>query len=180
MNMMILLLSLLSPYFNTPPTQMEPTSVVSFALQPSIALAFQHELSYSSNAYINSFDSLAGVALYATKEELIQAKGVPLNIVNELWQDCLEYQYADMSAGVSDGVVLYIHVTPMQAQQHGLQLSGVEIDPGKSKLKELLGTPDFIAEDGDVYMRGSTALKIYRNLVTGEWDGIDLFDGNSS
>ncbi len=180
MNIIILLLSLLSPYFNAPATQSEPIPDVSFTLQPSIDLAFQHDLSSNLNAYISSFDSLAGVPLYATKEELIQAKGKPLNIVNELWEDCLEYQYADMSAGVSNGVVIYVHVTPFQAQQYGLQLSGVEIDPGKGKLSELLGTPDFIAEDGDVYMRGSTALKIYRNLDTGEWDGIDLFDGNSS
>ncbi|MNO06347.1 hypothetical protein D3C81_2280880 [compost metagenome] len=45
---------------------------------------------------------------------------------------------------------------------------------------ELLGTPDYVAEDGDVYIRGSAALKIYRNANSGEWDGIDLFDANAS
>lgn len=55
-----------------------------------------------------------------------------------------------------------------------------KLDPARNNFQELLGTPDFVAEDGDVYLRGSAALKIYRNPQTGEWEGIDLFDGNSS
>ncbi|MFD1903988.1 hypothetical protein ACFSQ7_07750 [Paenibacillus rhizoplanae] len=37
----------------------------------------------------------------------------------------------------------------------------------------------FEAEDGDVYIRGDAAFKIYRHKESGEWDGLDLFDANS-
>ncbi|UQZ33536.1 hypothetical protein C2I18_08265 [Paenibacillus sp. PK3_47] len=114
------------------------------------------------------------------EEELVRVKGEPLSVASDPWQECLEYVYADMSAGICSGAVLYVHVTPEQAGQFGLQLNGREIDPAQDKIRELLGSPDFVAEDGDVYLRGSDALKIYRNAGTGEWAGIDLFDGNSS
>lgn len=172
MNIVILLFSLLFPYFDVTPQA--PVAIE----QPAAVLAFQHSLEPSN--YISSFDSLAGVSLYATKEELLLNKGTPLNIITDPLQNCLEYQYAELSAGVCEGFVMYIHVSSSQVQQFGLYLNGVEIDPLKDSLHETLGTPYFISEDGDVYMRGNIALKIYRDPETGQWNGIDLFDGNSS
>lgn len=172
MNTIILLLSLLSPYFSASP------QIPIHIDQPTAVLALQHPL--ESSPYISSFDSLAGVSLYDSKDELVLTKGEPLSVVNDPWQNCLEYQYADMTAGVCEGFVQYVHVSANQAEQFGLYLNGVEIDPVKNNLLETLGTPYFISEDGDVYMRGNIALKIYRNMETGEWDGIDLFDSNSA
>ncbi|MBT2292492.1 hypothetical protein J7E73_25825 [Paenibacillus albidus] len=177
MTIVILLLSLLSPYFDAS-TQKEPLPEAVIFTQPSVVLAYRDNV--PSAAYLDSFESLAGVALYTTQEELVLTKGEPLRIAPDPWQECLEYQYADMSAGVCGGVVLYVHVTPSQALQYGLDLNGVKLDSARNNLHELLGSPDFVAEDGDVYMRGNMALKIYRNMQTGVWEGIDLFDGNSS
>lgn len=177
MNILVLLLSLLSPYLSPSP-QKDVVPAALFTVQPQVVLAFEHSLGF--NPYIQSFESLAGVSLYMPEEELLRVKGTPLAVTPDPWQECLEYQYADMSAGICNGIVLYVHVTPGQAGQFGLQLNGMEIDPARNNLRELLGSPDFAAEDGDVYLRGSKALKIYRNSQTGEWEGIDLFDGNSS
>ncbi|WP_339318835.1 hypothetical protein [Paenibacillus sp. FSL R10-2734] len=174
MNTIILLFSLLFPYFDASP-QLAPVS--SFIEQPKSVLAFEHTA--ESSPYISRFDSLAGVSLYATEEELLLTKGTPLEIVNDPWQNTVEYQYADVSVGVGEGFVLYVHVSPAQAQQFGLHVNGVKIDPLKDNLQSTLGKPYFIAEDGDVYMRGNNALKIYRNLA-GEFEGIDLFDSISS
>lgn len=176
MNIIILLLSLLSPYVSpSPPNEMLSAAIPS---TPPVMQAFEHVADYTP--YISSFDSMEGVSLYMTESELLLTKGSPLRIVADPWQGCLEYQYEDMSAGLCQGEVLYIHVTPAQAEQYGLELNGMEIDPANHKLRELLGAADFAAEDGDVYLRGNAALKIYRNASTGEWDGIDLFDKNSS
>jgi hypothetical protein len=177
MNVIILLFSLLSSYV-APSGQKEPVPAAFFSVQPQVVLAFEHTMAQSP--YLNRFDTLAGVSLYMPAEELLQRKGTPLNIVSDPWQECLEYQYADMSAGICEGAVTYIHVTPAQATQYGLVLNDEALDPANNNKQELLGTPDFVAEDGDVYIRGNAALKIYRNSQSGEWDGIDLFDANAS
>jgi hypothetical protein len=174
MNIIILLFSLLSPYFDASP-QLTPIST--FSDQPKTVLTFEY--SSETSPSINRFDSLQGVALYATKEELLLAKGDPLAVTNDPLQGTEEYQYADVTVGVGEGYVLYVHVSPSQAQQFGLQVNGVGIDPMKDNVQSTLGKPYFIAEDGDVYMRGNNALKIYRNLA-GEFEGIDLFDSISS
>lgn len=177
MNTVILLLSLLSSYLSPSP-QNEQVPAALYPIESSIVLAFEHTVGLSPS--IDSFDSLAGVSLYMSEEELIQAKGSPLRIAPDPWQNCLEYQYDDMSAGVCEGIVLYVHVSPSQAGAYGLRLNDEKLDPVNNNFYELLGAPDFAAEDGDVYIRGNAALKIYRNAQTGEWDGIDLFDANSS
>ncbi|WP_339281423.1 hypothetical protein NST94_25920 [Paenibacillus sp. FSL H8-0282] len=174
MNMMILLFGLLFPYFDASP-QLGPIST--FIEQPKSVLAFEH--ASASSPYINHFDSLQGVALYTTKEELLLTKGNPLAVTNDPLLETVEYHYADVTVGVGEGVVLYVHVAPPQAQQFGLHVDGVEIDPLTDNLQDTLGKPYFIAEDGDVYLRGNNALKIYRNLA-GEFEGIDLFDSISS
>lgn len=174
MNIFILLFSLLTTTFDASP-QMAPISTV--IEQPKSVLAFEH--TYEKSKTISSFDSLAGVTLYSTEEELLETKGTPLTIVNDPWQNVLEYQYADVSVGVGEGYVQYVHISPSQAQQFGINISGVQIDPLKDNLKATLGTPYFIAEDGDVYMEGTHAIKVYRNL-TGGFEGIDLFDSISS
>ncbi|MNO41102.1 hypothetical protein D3C76_312660 [compost metagenome] len=174
MNIFILLFSLLSPYFDASP---QLASVSTFIEQPKSVLAFEYVSETSPS--IDRFDSLQGVTLYATKEELLLTKGNPLTVTNDPLQGTEEYQYVDVTVGVGEGFVLYVHVSPTQAQQFGLQVNGVGIDPVKDNVQSTLGKPYFIAEDGDVYMRGNNALKIYRNLA-GEFEGIDLFDSISS
>ncbi|MDQ0196157.1 hypothetical protein [Paenibacillus wynnii] len=176
MNVLILLLSLLTPYFEKP-AQQEPLSAA-YSRPASAVFALQHTQAVTS--YINRFESLSDVELFATEEELLEQRGLPLDIKKDPWQGCLEYQYEELSAGICEGIVLYVHVTPYQAREHVLSVNGIELDPEKGDIQDLLGAPDFKAEDGDVYIRGSNALKIYRDQVSGEWLGIDLFDGNSS
>ncbi|NJJ42265.1 hypothetical protein [Paenibacillus apii] len=184
MNVWILLFGLLSPLFAADSSAPNaPMNADGFGFGYQAVLAAHNaaqETGDSENKFIRSFESLAGVSLYSSEEELTARKGQPLSIVPDPWQDSLEYRYADMSAGVSDGVVVYVHVSPQQARDYGLRLNGIRIDPVNDTLQETLGSPDFVAEDGDVYMRGSTALKIYRSQKTGQWDGIDLFDEYSS
>lgn len=183
MNVLILLLGLFSPFLSADspvqsaflgPAGQELISAPLQAVQPA-ALEPAEE-----DRYIREFDSLAGVRLYASKEELIEIKGQPLSIAPDPWGDSLEYRYADMSAGISGGAVSYIHVSPQQMSVYGLRINDTQIDPVRDTLKSTLGSPDFVAEDGDVYMRGHTAIKVYQDRETGEWQGIDLFDDFSS
>ncbi|WP_405104394.1 hypothetical protein MHH28_17905 [Paenibacillus sp. FSL K6-1217] len=175
MKMVILLLSLLAPFLSAPPQ--DDTVAPDTAAQLPVTFAFGQSLPAAS--YISSFDSLAGIRLYMTEEELLKTKGTPQQIAEDPWAGCLEYQYADSSAGVCGGAVLYVHASPPQAGQYGLRLNEQPLLPETMNVQDVLGTPDFEAEDGDVYIRGAAALKIYRNMETGEWDGVDLFDGDS-
>ncbi|WP_340025811.1 hypothetical protein MHI24_11835 [Paenibacillus sp. FSL K6-1096] len=178
MNLFILLLSLFSYYMSAPAAQAEiPPAAPYTSVQPPVTFAYGHYA--PADPYISSFDSLSGIRLYITEEELVQAKGAPLLTADDPMAGCLEYQYADVSAGVCGGVVLYIHASPAQAAEYGLMLNGQPLNPLTMNVQEVLGAPDFQAEDGDVYLRGSAALKIYRNPDTGAWDGLDLFDANS-
>lgn len=177
MNLFILLLSLMSNYMSAPVQAEIPPAAPYTAVQPPAMFAYGHHT--SADPYISSFDSLSGIRLYVTEEELVQTKGRPLQIADDPMAGCREYQYADVSAGVCGGAVLYIHASPSQAAEYGLIMNGQPLNPRTMNARDVLGTPDFQAEDGDVYLRGSTALKIYRNLDTGAWDGLDIFDANS-
>ncbi|MBP2114331.1 hypothetical protein [Paenibacillus silagei] len=177
MKMVILLLSLLAPFISAPPQDETVSPAPGTAAQLPVIFAFEH--SAAADLYISSFDSLSGISLYMTEEELLQIKGTPQQIVEDPWAGCLEYQYADSSAGVCGGVVLYVHASPSQAGQYGLSLNGRMLNPQAMNVQDMLGAPDFEAEDGDVYIRGEAALKIYRNTESGEWAGLDLFDAYS-
>ncbi|QUL54245.1 hypothetical protein KDC22_28695 [Paenibacillus tritici] len=177
MKMVILLLSLLSPFISAPPQDETIPAEPYTSVQLPVTFAFGHNL--STDSYISSFDSLSGISLYMPEDSLLRTKGTPLQIAPDPWADCLEYQYADVSAGVCGGVVLYVHASPSQAEQYGLKLNDRQLNPQTMNVQDILGAPDFEAEDGDVYIRGTAALKIYRNMDSGEWNGLDLFDGNS-
>ncbi|OMF90708.1 hypothetical protein [Paenibacillus sp. FSL R7-0337] len=177
MKMVILLLSLLAPFISAPPQGETVSPAPGTAAQLPAMFAYEH--SAVADPYISSFDSLSGISLYMTEKELLQAKGTPQQIAEDPWAGCLEYQYADISAGVCGSVVLYVHASPAQAGRYGLSLNGQVLHPQTMNVQDMLGTPDFEAEDGDVYIRGEAALKIYRNMESGEWDGLDLFDAYS-
>lgn len=177
MKMVILLLGLLAPFISATPQDETDPAASATAVQLPAMFAFEHNI--AADPYISSFDSLSGISLYMTEEELLEAKGAPQQIAEDPWAGCLEYSYADISAGICGGVVLYVHASPAQAGQYGLRLNGQLLDPQTMNVRDMLGAPDFEAEDGDVYIRGDAAFKIYRNMESGEWDGLDLFDANS-
>lgn len=181
MNVILLVFGLLSSYiYPSSSASLFSDSAVSSAspygllgLSPP---AYEAAADNETAAYIPAFTSLGGVRLFATEAELTRQKGAPRSVSKELWQGCLEYRYDDLDAGICGGVVRYIHVSPAQAARYGLDVSGTEIDPLRDRLEDVLGSPDFRAEDGNVYLRGEAALKVYLDPATGGWAGIDLFD----
>lgn len=175
MDVVMLLMKLFTFYVSPSTIDMVPASMFD---TPQVALAFENHA--EENAYIRHFEALSGVTLYMPLDTLLDIKGAPLDITADPWQDSLEYHYADLSVGVAGSSVIYIHVEPEQARQYGLSINETLLDPVNNNLQELLGKPDFVADDGDVYLRGNAALKIYRNMQTGIWEGIDLFDANLS
>ncbi|KAA9002103.1 hypothetical protein F4V43_13670 [Paenibacillus spiritus] len=178
MHTVLLLLSLVFPFFQTPDSAMgtEPPREVRNIAAPVYSLL----TAGSADPYLSSFDSLAGAALFSSREELLQAKGDPVSITPDPIAGGEAYRYADATVGVEGGLVVYVHVEPQQAREYGLVINGRTIDPLASDLRSILGRVDYAAEDGDVYMRGTAALKIYRNPSSGAWEGIDLFDEFSS
>lgn len=176
MKWVLVLLGILSPLVTyaaddgLPARSGAPHPTFAFALQPSAV----------REAGFDRLESLADIALYETAGQLTARKGQPERIAPDPWADCTEYRYANASAGVCGDTVLYVHMTPGQVRTYGLRLNGEDLPLAGGTLRDVLGEPYFIAEDGEVYKRGETALKIYRDAATGEWTGIDLFDEFSS
>lgn len=72
-----------------------------------------------------------------------------------------------------DGIVDYVHVGAAAGK---MQINGSWIPLSKYQVADALGQPQFRAEDGDVYLRGHHAVKVYTDPETGRLAGVDFFD----
>lgn len=55
-----------------------------------------------------------------------------------------------------------------------MQINGSWIPLSKYRVADALGQPQFRAEDGDVYLRGHHAVKVYTDPETGRLAGVDF------
>lgn len=146
-------------------------SVVQTAGRSSRLTEVEQEPALKSN-----FEQLNGVAPGASSKQLVAAKGWPQQVSRDPFTGYTEYHYGDVTAGLYEGYVYYAHIEG--APEH-IELNGQTVFLKDQKLFQMLGKPDYRAEDGDVYEGGENALKIFRGsgrTIT----GIDLFDVTSS
>ncbi|AWB45990.1 hypothetical protein DCC85_18650 [Paenibacillus sp. CAA11] len=170
-NIWILLLALLSP-MNVHGPQ---TAGQDLTVQPSARLAVAQTWRASWAEKLTSFDSLNGVSLSDTRDTLLHKRGRPAKVTQDPITGYIEYHYKDATVGLYDNWVYYVHCDPNQK----VSINGREISLEDKAIVQALGDPDDSAEDGDVYIRGLAAIKIYRNS-TGEITGLDLFDTTAS
>ena len=57
-----------------------------------------------------------------------------------------------------------------------MKLNQQWIDMNVESIRQVLGEPYVVAEDGEVYLRGNQAIKVYIKPGTGQIDGVDLFE----
>lgn len=123
-----------------------------------------------------SFETLNGISLLDQTEDVIHTKGKPLQVNEVPFLECTDYEYADSTVGICDGWVNYVHIDPKVGT---FRVNEMDITINENQISEALGTPQFHAEDGEVYIRGDQAIKVYKDSSTGIIQGIDFFNDTS-
>ncbi|MBP2002456.1 hypothetical protein J2Z69_003529 [Paenibacillus shirakamiensis] len=174
-----LLLSMMSPL--TGPTHTIPhQNVMVASVQYPWTVKAQTSSAIASSETelkpIEYFNTLNDIALSDQRSDVIRIKGEPNHISTDSITGYTEYHYNDTIVGMYEDHVYYVHVNT-EAQQMKINDEWISLQP--NVLRQTLGNPDYKAEDGDVYMKESGAIKIYKD-ATQSIKGIDLFDDSNS
>lgn len=121
----------------------------------------------------NTFDTMNGISLWDKEEDVISKKGEPLELTHNSFLDCNEYQYDDSTIGICNGIVDYVHIN---SSVRVMKVNGQEIELSHNRIREALGEPQFNAEDGYGYSRGTSTIKVYKDSISGTIEGVDFFD----
>ncbi|GGG56966.1 hypothetical protein [Paenibacillus radicis (ex Gao et al. 2016)] len=106
----------------------------------------------------------------ATVEEKL---GKPLNVTQDEWLAELQiYDYTGMDIAFRDGWLDYVEIAG-DAEQ--LRIDGNELPATETAIREALGEPDFIAEDGIVFQRNEALLKLFIDPDTGKLKSIAYY-----
>lgn len=135
--------------------------------------AFQPALWLAPVERLETFDTLGGISLEDDMERVLSKKGEPDTIEKDQYTGYTELHYGRLTVGIYEDLVYYVHMDPPIKQ---VMLNGIAVPLEETGLAKYVGEPDFIAEDGDVYIRGFAALKVYKDPSTGQITGVDLFD----
>jgi len=101
------------------------------------------------------------VSLYDDRATVVEKIGVPLEIVADPERADLEiYRYADMEVAFSGRMVDSLSVLTEETPSR-FEVDGIPVESTPESIHRVLGTPDYIAEDGLVYQRGEALLKVY-------------------
>jgi hypothetical protein len=118
---------------------------------------------------------LDGIELGENTYRVIRAWGIPSKVVkDDLQSECETWNYSDVKkVGVCNGTVSFVQV---MAKAKKAVVDNQVIKMGKAELRQALGKPDFIADDGWLVLRGEEALKVFVDKQ-GKLVSLDLFGG---
>jgi len=120
-----------------------------------------------------TLDSINGVTLYDDPTMVLEKKGKPLRLSNDIQFDEIEiYEYADMTIAFRDDMIEYVHIS---CDADSITLDDHTVPVTLAALKSALGKPDFTAEDGIVYQRGKALLKLFIDPASGELQSISYY-----
>lgn len=106
----------------------------------------------------NTFETVNDISLQDTKSELLSKKGYPQETREDWVLGSKEYIYDDMVAGIIDGEIAYVQVKKSASY---LKVNETYMDLTLWSISRTLGDPDYVSEDGLVFVKGHQALKIY-------------------
>lgn len=150
---------LLSPPHVDKPAATVPGGLTVPAAEPVLPKPRVHEDEAAPLAV--TLDEVNEVSLYDDKAAVVEKKGVPLEIVEDPDRSDLEiYRYADMEVAFSGRMVDSLSVLTENATAH-FEVDGIPVESTPESIHRVLGTPDFVADDGLVYQRGEALLKVY-------------------
>ncbi|WP_052512262.1 hypothetical protein [Paenibacillus sp. TCA20] len=166
LRMLVLMLALTAP-LSVQPVAMQGESVASAAVQPAA-----DRTTLRSDQKI-TFDTVNDISLYDTAEDLVDQYGQPVSIEHNRLLGSKEYIYEDMLVGINNGVVNYVQVDNKASY---LKVNNEYMEMTPSSIRATLGEPDFVAQDGEVYVRDHHAVKVYMNPDNGKLQYVEFFD----
>ncbi|MWV47325.1 hypothetical protein GRF59_27395 [Paenibacillus sp. HJL G12] len=172
-----LLLGVLSPLSSM--SAVQPDTAQLHSAEPAVRQAVVHFAQKSASraqVSMSRFDTMNGISLNDTKKDVLAKKGKPLQVTQDRLTGCHEYHYKDAVIGVCEDVVDYVHIA---ADSGKMQVNGAWVPLKKADLERTFGKPQFVAEDGNVFIRGYHAIKVYTNSDTGALEGVDFFDSTT-
>ncbi|MDO3681571.1 hypothetical protein [Paenibacillus ehimensis] len=114
-----------------------------------------------------------GIAVTDDLKTLYEMKGRPnAEETDPLFKDERILVYDDCRIGLYDQFVQYVMV-PVQAGT--IEIDGKKLEMNADALRQTLGTPDWVGEDGIVYKRGQRALKLFLDEDTGKLLSVHYF-----
>ncbi|MFF2090223.1 hypothetical protein [Paenibacillus sp. NPDC058174] len=117
--------------------------------------------------------SVNGLTLDDDPAAVADKLGQPQSVVQDEWLPELQvYEYPDMDIAFRDGWFDYVEIA---GGANKLQIDDNELSATEAAIKEALGEPDFIAEDGIVFQRGEALLKLFIDPDTGKLQSIAYY-----
>lgn len=176
MKLLLVMFSVISPFSVQPAAvpaahDMQWTAMEEKASEVTLAVdrseTFQH------------FRTLNGISLDDTMNDMLDKKGQPAHKQEDPYLGCPEYHFRDVKVGLCEdtGVINYVHI---DASESHIRLNGESIKLDIESIHLALGEPYYVAEDGEVFLRGDQALKVYMKSGSRQIEGIDLFDATVS
>ncbi len=153
---MLFMLALTSP-FSVQPTA-EPAAMWQGNQSVELAVKKSEPTQIRPIEQQTEFKTVNDISLQDTKADVLSKKGYPEQTKKDVILGSREYIYEDVTVGIIDGTVSYIQV---KKEATYLKVNDVFMELTPRSIKHTLGKPDFIAEDGDVYIKGHQAVKVY-------------------
>jgi len=175
--LMMMLIGLLAPFSGSPMDGNVSTISPSSTVQHAIYKVSDNDHYDQPGMITEPFETVNDISLWDRKEELFNKKGEALRVNEIPITGCTEYVYDEMIVGICDDLVSYVHV---DASFGTFRVNGIDISISEKGMTDTLGVPQFYAEDGEVYIRGEQAIKVYKDSLTGTIQGVDFFDESSS
>lgn len=167
---MLLMLALASP-FSVQPTA-EPAAMWQGTQSVELAVKKSAPTQTLPIEQQKEFETVNDISLQDTKSEVLSKKGYPQHTEKDVILGSKEFIYDDVTIGIIDGTVTYIQV---KNDAPYLKVNDVYMELTPRSIKDTLGKPDYVAEDGDVYIRGHQAVKVYLDEDQG-LKQIEFFD----
>lgn len=107
------------------------------------------------------FLTVEGISLYDDQKAVIEKLGKPLATQEDpYFKESEIYEYQHITIGFMDGIVEYVDVS---SEAGSVYVNKTKIPLQESELLDRLGNPDFTEEDGLVFVRGETIIKLFRD-----------------
>ncbi|WP_091000410.1 hypothetical protein [Paenibacillus sp. OK003] len=176
MKLLLVMFSVISPFSVQPaavPAAHDMQWTVVEEETPEIILASDR------SGTVQHFRTLNDISLDDSMNDILANKGQPVHRELDPYLGCPEYQFKDVTVGFCEdtGVVNYVHI---DASEKRLKLNQEWIQMNIEAIRDVLGKPYYVAEDGEVFLRGNQALKVYMKSGSNHIEGIDLFDESVS
>lgn len=174
--LLVTMFSVISPFSVQPaatPAAHEMQWTVMEEQEPEVTLATDRSETFEQ------FRTLNGVSLEDGKHELFARLGQPVAIEEDPYMGCPEYHFRHVNVGICEdtGIIQFIHV---DGSHDNLNLNGKSVPMQIDSIHQVLGEPYAIAEDGEVFLRGHYAIKVYMKPGSDQIEGVDFFDDTVS